>query len=384
MDHFPKDLRTKLEGRKESNAFRSLSNNKKLIDFSSNDYLGWSRCDALYNRASELVKSYGLPLNGATGSRLLTGNFELYQETEREIAEFHSSEAALIFNSGYDANMGVLGSLPQRGDVIFYDEFSHASIRDGVRLSAAASYKFKHNDLEDLEAMVQRNRSLEGTNYVVTESVFSMDGDSPDMNELGDLCKREQLYLIVDEAHALGFMGPKGEGKARFEDPEIPLMARVVTFGKAMGGHGAAVVGGTELIDFLINFARSFIYTTGLPPHSVAGIKAAYERLRSGVDYSSLNRNIAILQTALIRHRMTDYFIPSSSPINSCVVPGNTIVRSISANLRDNGYDVRPILSPTVPAGSERLRICLHSFNTKKEIDGMMAVLADSIGKLGA
>jgi len=378
MDSLPNKLENKLAYRKANNSLRSLGTPSNLIDFSSNDYLGLSASETVFNRASQILKEYKLEKNGATGSRLLSGNSTLYEVTEIFIANFHHAPAALIFNSGYDANIGFFSSVPQRGDFIFYDELCHASIRDGIAMSHAKSHKFKHNDFSDLQKkFLAVNRNQQGAEiYVVTESVFSMDGDTPNLKELVDFCTANTIHLIVDEAHAVGIFGQKGEGIVRELGLEDSVFARIVTFGKGMGCHGAAILGGEELKGYLINFARSFIYSTALAPHSIATLKAAYEFIsEENNQINSLKNNIAILQKNIERVGLTPRFILSHSAIHSCIIPGNIHVKAASEKLKEKGFDVKPILSPTVMKGQERLRICLHSFNTEEEIDALVEVL---------
>ena len=189
----PKKLHHKIEKRKAANAFRSLGKPKELIDFSSNDYLGLSTNKSIFQEASKLLKEHNLEVNGATGSRLLSGNHSLYKIAEDTIATFHKVESALIYNSGYDANTGFFSCVPQRGDIILYDELCHASIRDGIKVSNAKAYKFKHNDLMDIEKLLSLRSQTKTTNtslYLVTESIFSMDGDQPNIKELAELCKK--------------------------------------------------------------------------------------------------------------------------------------------------------------------------------------------------
>jgi 8-amino-7-oxononanoate synthase len=277
MRQFPKNLSAKLEIRKQNNALRQLPLLNKLIDFASNDYLGLSKSESVFQETHQYLINNKIIQNGATGSRLLSGNHKLYPETENYIAQFHKSESALIFNSGYDANVGFFSSLPQKGDLILYDELCHASIRDGIQLSNAKAYKFNHNDFEDLERLILRNQNA--VIYIVTESVFSMDGDTPNLDELVQVSEKYNCYLIVDEAHALGVFGDKGEGLVQMLDFQNQVFARIMTFGKGLGCHGAAILGTLELTDYLVNFSRSFIYTTGLSPHSIATILMAYRYL---------------------------------------------------------------------------------------------------------
>ena len=262
-------LLNKLEERKQLDAFRQLRLPDGKTDFCSNDYLG-----IVKNRLIE-EKLAGRSFNaGSTGSRLLSGNYALIEETEKQIARFHEAPAGLLFNSGYDANTGLLGCVPQRGDTIIYDQLSHASIRDGIRLSLAMSFSFLHNDLEDLHKKLQH---ASGNIFVVTESVFSMDGDKAPLLKIAELCDTHKAHLIVDEAHATGVVGERGEGFVQVLGLQNSCLARVQTFGKACGVHGAIVLGSDLLRNYLVNFARSFIFTTSLPEAGVAAIKASYD-----------------------------------------------------------------------------------------------------------
>lgn len=381
MNDFPKKLQLKLYEREESNALRSLPKTENLIDFSSNDYLGFAKNEAIYANTFQFLLKQGISQNGATGSRLLSGNHSLYIELEAYLRKFHKSQSALVFNSGYDANIGFFSAVPQRGDVVFYDEYIHASIRDGIKMGNAKSYKFKHNELDDLKAKCQAERSRSPKDaefYIVTESVFSMDGDSPDLKQLAEFCTKEGLYLVVDEAHAVGVFGKNRAGLVQELGIEEQLFARIITFGKALGSHGAVILGDEQLIKYLVNFARSFIYTTGLPPHSVATIIAAYNYLNisDGKEQAKLlQENISFFKKKLASLKIEKHFIESNSAIHCCVAPGNNMVKSISEKLFFEGFNVKAILSPTVPEGEERLRFCMHSFNTKEEIGWVLQLL---------
>ena len=377
----PKKLQDKIETRAEEHSLRSLGLRQDLLDFSSNDYLGFSRSKKMYNKACSILKQHNYQANGATGSRLLTANHPLYLDTEKQIATFHNTPTALIFNSGYDANIGFFSSVPQRGDVILYDALCHASIRDGISMSHAKGYKFAHNNLQGLEALLETQKKTNKTNaeiYVVTEAVFSMDGDIPPLKAVATLCKKHNAYLIVDQAHATGVIGPKGKGLVQELDLEDLVFARIVTFGKALGCHGAAILGSGELKSYLINFARSFIYTTALPPHTLATIGAAYSKLEDNSDaIKKLQDNISTLQKGILDTQLTPYFIPSQSAIHCCVIKGNKATKDISTLLQQNKFDVKAILSPTVPKGQERLRICLHSYNKKEDIKALVRLLKE-------
>ena len=386
--NFPKNLSSKLEIRTQNNALRQLPQSNDLIDFASNDYIGFSQSEAIFNETHQFLIDNHIKSNGATGSRLLSGNHSLYTETESYIAQFHQAESALIFNSGYDANIGFFSAVPQRNDVILYDELCHASIRDGIQLSNAKAYKFQHNDFEDLEKKIinfngnfNSNCNKEKTNiYVVTETVFSMDGDCPNLEELVALSEKNNCYLVVDEAHALGVFGEKGEGLIQYLQLQDKIFARIMTFGKGLGCHGAVILGSNELKSYLVNFARSFIYTTGLSPHSVATILMGYHHLekdKKGIEL--LRENIVFFNQVKKMLGLSPLFVRSKSAIQSVIIPGNEKVKSIASSLQQNGFDVKAILSPTVPEGQERLRFCLHSYNSKEEITQLLTLLSKFI-----
>lgn len=375
MKSFPKNLTAKLEIRRQNNALRQLSLSNGLIDFSSNDYLGFAHSEVIFDKVHQCLLDHNLKINGATGSRLLSGNHQLYEKTENFIAQFHHSESALIFNSGYDANVGFFSSVPQKGDLILYDELCHASIRDGIQLSHAKAYKFSHNDFEDLERLIVNNNS--SNIYIVTESVFSMDGDTPNLEELTQLSEKHNCYLVIDEAHALGVFGDKGEGLVQMLGLQDLVFARIMTFGKGLGCHGAAIVGSYELKAYLVNFARSFIYTTGLSPHSIATILVAFQFLeKEKQNIIALRENIIHFNQEKNRHQLKPLFVRSKSAIQSAIVPGNERVKFIARQFQDKGFDVKAILSPTVPEGQERLRFCIHSYNSKEEISEVLSLLS--------
>jgi 8-amino-7-oxononanoate synthase len=376
----PKSIHQKLQQRLENNALRELPASNTLIDFASNDYLGFAKSETIFYQTHNALLQKNIKINGATGSRLLSGNHSLYQTTETFVAHFHQSESALIFNSGYDANVGFFSCVPQRNDIILYDELCHASIRDGIQMSKAKSYKFQHNDLEDLEALIKRLQNQHVEVYIVTESVFSMDGDTPNLNELVQLTQKYNSYLVIDEAHALGVFGEKGEGIIQNLQLQDKILARIMTFGKGLGCHGAAILCNDELKKYLVNFARSFIYTTGLSPHSIATIYVAYQHLENEkITLQAVKDNITHFNQEKSRLGLKPLFIYSKSAIQSAIIPGNESVKKIASQLQQKGFDVKPILSPTVPENQERLRFCLHSYNSEKEITEVLTMLANFV-----
>jgi len=381
MSRFPKKLLSKLDKRKTENNFRTLAlPARKLTDFFSNDYLGFAKNKQLKKIKDRISKQYKLQQEGSTGSRLLSGNSKIATDCEKKIAKFHGAESALLFNSGYDANVGLLSAVPLRGDLVLYDELCHASIIDGMRMSFADNYKFRHNNTAHLERLLERHSNAsfspgDGDTkhiYVVTESVFSMDGDQAPLKEMAELCKKYGAFLIVDEAHATGVFGKQGRGLCSELKIEKDCFARVYTYGKAMGTHGAAVAGNKALIDYLVNFARSFIYTTALPPASVASIMASYELLGKSKEIKALQDHIKLFKKLSFN---TTNKIRSHSAIHCFLVPGNEYAMKAAGTLQKKGFDVRAIKSPTVKEGGERLRVCLHAFNSKAEVEKLAAAL---------
>ncbi len=383
-----------LEERKQQSLFRSLRTSNKRIDFCSNDYLGFSQ------KIKENSEIYGFP-SGATGSRLLAGNTQFVEDLEQEIADFHGAEAGLIFNSGYDANVGLLSCIPQKNDVLLTDELIHASMIDGARLSYATRYKFKHNDVDNLAVKLQNlennfqvslNQTLtQNTKYlpiptsnieqqtsnlfIALESVYSMDGDLANLEEIVHLSEKYGANLMVDEAHATGVFGKNGKGLVSELGLEDKVFARVITFGKALGCHGAVVLGSRNLRDYLINFARPFIYSTAAPMHTHQNVRQAYQLLKSP-NFSNEKLHDLIRFFKQQARQMPDLaLIDSPSAIQCIIIPGNEKCREVASKLQNEGLDIRPIVSPTVPKGKERLRICLHEFNAEEEILKIFDVL---------
>ncbi len=359
-------LTKKLEQRKDKHVFRTTKLfDPKNKDFLSNDYLGYART------SKESIS------NGSSGSRLISGTHKEHLNLEKFIADFHQAEAALVFNSGYDANLGFFSCVPQKEDIVLYDELVHASIRDGMRLSLAKQYRFKHNDLEDLEEKIKRYKNQQSI-YVVVESVYSMDGDSPDFEKLQKLVNQYAVYLIIDEAHSLGIYGEKGRGYAQWQGIEKECFARLYTFGKALGKHGAAWVGSQDLIDYLINFARSFIYiyTTALPPSSVQAVYEQYQKMKwDDESREKLRKNILFYQNTVIKGELQSFFSLNDAPIQSFFGVNKESLLQISDELNKKGFSIKPIFHPTVPKGKERLRISLHSFNTFEEIEELIKII---------
>jgi 8-amino-7-oxononanoate synthase len=356
-----------LAKRKATNAFRFLKTSEAgKIDFCSNDYLGLSKVGEVFK---------GIQVKGSGGSRLLAGNYPEIETLETYLASFHKSESALVFNSGYSANVGFFSAVPQKGDTVFYDELIHASIKDGMRLSFAKTYSFKHNNLSDLRKKLNR---AEGDVYIVVEAVYSMDGDSAPLKEIVKVSNEFNACLVVDEAHSIGVFGKKGEGLVQALGLESQIPIRIVTFGKAIGAHGATILSNSLIKDFLINFSRSFIYTTALPPYSISAITTSYNEMSLGLKTKELRGKISHFKTEISNFKNIS-LIESNSSIQCVLVSGNEEVKVFSKFLFNHGFDARAVLSPTVTEGEERLRICLHVFNSNEEITELVKLLGRDV-----
>ena len=372
---FPEGLSRKLSNRISNGTLRTLQTREGLIDFFSNDYLGFAS-DPTIDPVPGGQDAFPFQRNGSTGSRLISGNSTSHEELEIALADFFRADSALLFNSGYDANIGLLSAVLQRHDSVFFDRLCHASIRDGISLSSASSYGFEHNDLKDLIKKVGKGRSSSGQNYVIVESVYSMDGDEAPLKELADYCRGENLFLIVDEAHSTGILGPEGSGLTTSLGLEQYVFARIHTFGKALGCHGAAVLGSETLRTYLTNFARSFVYTTAMPPREALRIRASLHKLKQTEQRDKLTKNIQTFLEEMQALNLASCFIPSLSPIQSFLLPEASRPEKIRKTFENEKMGAKIIFSPTVPQGQERIRICIHSFNTSAEIRRILQLLS--------
>ena len=335
---------------------RIIVEGREYVDFSSNDYLGLSGHPAIKAAALAAMEKYG---TSSSASRLLTGDLRIHHELEERVAIFKGKEAALLFNSGYQANVGIAAALYGKDDAIFMDRLCHASLIDGAALSGAKVFRFRHNDAQHLAALLEVNRLKFSEALVVTESVFSMDGDVAPLPELVEVKQRFNCQMLVDEAHATGIFGPGGAGlvEAGGLTPQVEII--MGTFGKALGGFGAYVAASHEIIATLVNACRSFIYTTALPPMVVAGNIAAIELVCAdpgrGAQLLGLSGEFRkLLEQGGLPVRGSSQIVP--------VVLGDA-ARTVRASemLKDAGFWVAPIRPPTVPEGESRLRFSLTS-----------------------
>lgn len=355
-----KTLEDRLAARHEAGNLRALKVISPCIDFSSNDYLGLARSSLFADYLLGEWKRTDLLL-GSPGSRLLAGNSVYAQDLEERIAKFHGHATGLLFNSGYMANMGLLTAVAGREDQVIFDSKIHASVYEGIRLSGAKGFPFRHNDLEHLEKRL-KNRSPHGSCFVCIESIYSTDGSKAPLREMCNLAKRYNAHLIVDEAHAVGVCGPCGRGLVAAENLQEDVFAVTITFGKALGVHGAIVLGSDILKKTLVNFATSFIYTCALPGYILASIKSSYDF------FPSCEKERIHLIKLVECFRECYPSSTSETHLQSIFISGNEQVKAASQYLKVAGFDVRPLMSPTVRRGHEMLRVCLHAYNTEEEV----------------
>lgn len=352
------------------------------INLNSNDYLGLSTHPALREAVLESVAR--ADRMGSTGSRLLSGNAREWEELEAEFAEFAGTESALYFSSGYAANVGLLSAVLGRGDIVFSDELNHASLIDGIRLSGAEKVIYPHCDLEALELALHDRASQPGRKIIVTESVFSMEGDIAPLARIVVLARRYGAEIIVDEAHATGVFGPEGRGRVAELGLDGEVFATVHMCGKALASAGAFVCGGATLRDYLMNRARTFLFSTALPAYFAAQIRAALKLARvADAERARLAQNAERLRAAL-RASGCDTGT-STSQIVPVLLKENEIATRVAADLGRNGFAVRAIRSPTVQAGSARLRLSLTCALTDEDLERLAQTMARmSSGKRAA
>jgi 8-amino-7-oxononanoate synthase len=329
------------------------------VDFCSNDYLGLAEHPLLKQRMADAVMAEGV---GSTGSRLLRGERSGFARVEEKFARFKGSERSLYFSSGYLANLAVLTTFPEAEDVIFSDERNHASLIDGARLSRARRVVFPHNDVKALEKLLREDTGV-GQKFVVVESLFSMDGDQAPLTEYAALCRATGAELIVDEAHAVGVYGECGRGLA--ED----VFVSINTAGKAMGVSGAFVAGSAEAIEYLIQRARPFIFSTAPPPAIAAALEASLE-----VIVDEPERRERLLARA--RYLREQLGLAGDSPIIPIIIGENERAVAVARELQAAGFDVRAIRPPTVPTGTARLRVTVNQGLSEEVLDRFVEALA--------
>lgn len=343
---------SKLENRKSQNMLRQLQTDTMPIDFSSNDYLGFAK------------QEISISSKGSGGSRLLSGNQDYIVNLEKELATFYAAEDALVFQSGFQANIGLLSALGERSDTYIMDSNIHASMKEGAQLSYAKVWKFKHNNLDDLE--LKLNKSV-GKTWVFIESLYSMSGEISPIKQIVDLCHKYGAFLIVDEAHSNGIFGKNGEGLVSELGLINQVTARVMTFGKAFGAEGAVILGSKRLKSYLVNFCNSMIYSTA---PSMGFVNSLHHQLNAIKNASELRKKL--FDNIHFFHALKEgsqfSWSQTLSPIQSLTIGEINTTKRLSLFLKKKGISVFPILSPTVPLGKEQIRFCIHSYNTQKEI----------------
>ena len=408
--NFESVLSSTLAKRKKNHTIRKLTTfPSTTADFSSNDFLSLATCPNLRNAyLKELSQDPILTSHlGSGGSRLLDGNSTYAEDLEKQISQFHSAPCGLLCNSGYDANTGLFSCLPQKGDYIVYDEYIHASVHDGMRLSRAKETRFfPHNDLRALRSVLEQIleedeniRNGKSNIFLAVEAVYSMDGDMVPLQEVVEL--RNELFpprksgaasgsstnchVIIDEAHSTGWVGPKGRGLVSELGLENECLIRLHTFGKAMAANGAILLCSSEVLrEYLINYARPMIYTTFMSYPNLAAIKASYEALMSGrgdvlaanlrklmrVLYERLREVENVLELGIEEKHLLR--CPVEMPETPIFAVLSSEPKALAAYCQQQGFVVRGIVPPTVPLGTERIRVCLHAGNTVEEIEGLV------------
>ena len=370
-------LSQRIEKTKEAGLYRELRtmntaplpemliDGQRQIVFSSNNYLGLANDQRLVDAAETILHEFGV---GSSGSRLTTGHTDWHQKLEEKIAHFKQTEAALLFSSGFLANVGVLSSLPEKGDVILSDQLNHASIIDGCRLSKADTVVYNHIDMNDLEKKLKETVSYK-RRFIVTDGVFSMDGTIAPLDQIILIAKQYDAYVIVDDAHATGVLGEKGRGTSEYFGvyPDVVIG----TLSKAIGTEGGFVAGSKVLIDFLLNHARTFIFQTAMPPSICAASHAALEI----IEESNEKRQLLFSNVKRVKNSLEEmgYIVKGDlTPIIPVIIgdPQDAVI--FAKKLQENGIYAPAIRPPTVPNGESRIRLTVTSAHGSKEIDYLL------------
>ena len=360
-----------LDALREQSQFRTLAIPNGL-DLSSNDYLGLSADTRLKSAVAEAV-AHATKV-GATGSRLLSGNSQDWENLERDFAEFAGTEGALYFGSGYAANLGLLTALLEPASTVFSDAMNHASLIDGIRLSGARKVIYPHSDLQFLENALREHTNTPGSKVIVTESVFSMEGDVAPIGALLALAEKYGAELVLDEAHATGVCGPQGRGMAAASGRERDILAIVHTCGKALASCGAFVCGSATLKQYLVNRARTFIFSTAMPPYMAGQIRAAVKLAREADAERDHLARIASLLRAELTARGFDCGA-SATHIVPVMLGTNALALHVASELQRAGFGVKAIRPPTVPEGAARIRLSLTSRIATNEIHRLVEAM---------
>jgi len=368
-----------LQKRKESNLLRSLHpaafrkdgfiyfKDKRYVDFSSNDYLGLSTHSRLKEASQKAIEELG---TSASASRLLSGDLDIHHKLEERTAHFKGKESALVFNSGYQANIGIISSLYKKGDVILSDKLAHASIIDGIMLSDAKHFRFRHNDLDHLETLLKNQRDKFNNSLIVTETIFSMDGDRPPLRDLIKLKQKYNCQIMVDEAHATGVFGKNGSGVVEEEGLTDKVDLIMGTFSKALGSFGAYLACSNKIKEYLVNSARSFIYSTALPPSIIAANLASLDLVKK----EAFRRTVLLENSNYFRNELKKhgFRVKGTSQILPVVIGDNKKTIQMNRQLQEKNHWVLPIRPPTVPRGEARLRFSLTYHHSKELLERLL------------
>ena len=358
---------------------------KTYLNLSSNDYLGLAAnrefISSFYAqlKPESLLEQFG---PGSSASRLMTGNSQLYEQLEQKLADLYKSQRALVFNSGYHANAGILPALAEKGDLIVADKLCHASLIDGMRLSRAESLRYRHLDYDHLSNILEEKRKQYNRVFVVSESVFSMDGDLVDLRKLVDLKEQFNCVLYLDEAHAVGVYGSKGLGLAEQEELVGDIDILLGTFGKALAGLGGFVACSEEVADYLVNRARPFIYSTSLPPVCLNWLLFVLDRVPTMVkEREKLHRLAENLRQELLREGL---MTGGSSQIIPVLIGDSGKTISVAEKLRASGFWVTAVRPPTVPANTARLRLSLSAAFTPADLASLPSLIKTTLDSMTA
>ncbi len=376
LGRWQEQLRETLTDLSERQLLRSLRPHQGLVDFCSNDYLSLNSSGLLF-RLLERIVSRHEPFVGSTGSRLIRGHYEFFERAQAAFAAFTGFPAALLFQSGYAANTGVLPALVHHHDTVFCDALLHASLLDGVRLSGARRITFAHNDPNDLEARLRRVK-VRGRRWIVSETLFSMDGDSPELRSLVALAERHEALLVLDEAHAIGVCGPQGRGLVAEQELQDSVAVAVYPCGKALGLAGAFVCGSAELREVLVNRARSFVFSTAQPPLLADLLREVVVRLPE----METARARVLANADYVRRRLGSLGprVRGRAQIVPVVLGSEAGALAAAAACLASGLDVRAIRPPSVPRGESRIRVTVQADHLEAELDLLCDLLVSASG----
>ena len=347
---------------------------KRLVNFSSNDYLGLANNPKVKKAYLTAAEKFGV---GSGSAHLICGHSSEHHALEEELADFTGRERALVFSTGYMANLGAISALVGKGDAVFQDKLNHASLLDGGKLSEATQRRYLHNNTERLQQLLAQSEA--NKKLIISDGVFSMDGDTAKLSKLVTLAEQYDAALMIDDAHGIGVLGEKGAGLVEqqgLNQQQVPIL--MATLGKALGTAGAFIAGSEELIEFLIQRARPYIYTTAPPPAIMAATRASLQLCQQETWRRDKLQQL-IKRFRVQANQLGLMLLDSNTPIQPIIIGDNEKAIKASEVLFSKGYLVTAIRSPTVPKGSERLRITLTAEHSEKQIDGLLESLAKAL-----